>query len=210
MASHYSNSRVIATRNLQGFFQDSVLAALGRHQVHASEETVVYLVHLLTRFTRAECFFEWSHQGPSLSPLASLYGEALQSQTAEQRRIALQRLGDVALFVTGLFADSLRRKLVDVGYYIAMGETAYATLGQSQEDSTRGRVHSEIFNELSAQFGAFVDVLADLGDNSGPDNNEDVIKLYEAWLHNGSRRAERKLRDMGITVSAGSVSTARH
>jgi len=38
----------------------------------------------------------------------------------------MQRLGDTALFIAGVFADSLNRKLVDVDYYVAMGGTAYA------------------------------------------------------------------------------------
>jgi hypothetical protein len=210
MTSHQSGSRVITTTDVRAFFQQSVVDAIDRHQVSAREETVVYLVNLLARFTRSERFYEWTPQGLELSPLALLYGDAVHTRLPEQRRVILQRLGDVALFVAGLFADSLKRSLVDVDYYIAMGETAYGTLGEDPPNGGRGQASAGIFNELSCRFGDFVDVVADVADNSERGNNEDVLRLYELWMRTGSRRAARKLREVGIEVTMGSASNTSH
>lgn len=210
MTSHQTGSRVIATPDVRAFFQQSVVNAIDTQQVAAREETVVYLVNLLVRFTRSEHFYEWTPRGPDLSPLALLYGEALQTRPPEQRRVILQRLGDVALFIAGLFADSLKRSLVDVDYYISMGETAYGALGEDPPDSARGRASADTFNELSSRFGAFVDVLADVADNSEHGSNEDVLRLYELWMRTGSTRAARKLRELGIHVTKASANTTAH
>ena len=45
---------------------------------------------------------------------------ALDGGGAEQRA-SLKQIGDVSLFISGFFSDSLRRKLVDVDYYVSIG-----------------------------------------------------------------------------------------
>jgi hypothetical protein len=49
--------------------------------------------------------------------------KALQSAGVVQRD-GLRRVGDASLFISGFFADSLNRSLVDVDYYIDLGERA--------------------------------------------------------------------------------------
>lgn len=68
------------------------------------------------------------------------------------RREYLQTAGDVSLFVSGIFPDSLetRRNLFTLGDYIDMGRTAYAN------------IQSGVFDELSAKFPQVVDVLNDV------------------------------------------------
>lgn len=68
------------------------------------------------------------------------------------RREYLQVAGDVSLFVSGIFPDSLenRRNLFTLGDYIDMGRTAYAN------------IQSGVFDELSAKFPQVVEVLNDV------------------------------------------------
>ena len=53
-----------------------------------------------------------------------------QSQDADpgERVKTLKEVGDISLYVTGFFAESLSRKLVDADYYIGLGRGAYAEL----------------------------------------------------------------------------------
>lgn len=210
MTSENSASRLLATTNVREFFQHSVLDSLQRQKVEVSEDTVVYIVDLLTRFTRSDRFYETCASGITLTPLAVTLGEAMQAQSPERRRLCLQRLGDVALFVSGLFADSLTRHAVDVDYYIAMGETAYGTLVDALEDSVRGRVFSGIYLELSSRFGRIVDVLADITDTGELSGSAEVLRAYEVYLRTGSDRAARRLRRAGIEVSRNLGSCAQH
>lgn len=204
------SSRLLATRDVREYFQHRVAESVERQQVPVSDDTVVYVVDLLTRFTRTDRFYEWSPEGMQLTPLALTLGEALRARSAEERRIALQRLGDVALFVAGVFTDSLERKAVDVDYYIAMGENAYSILGDSLESSVRGRVFSVIFGELADCFPRVVDVLAEIRDQSALNSDADILRAYEVYLRTGSRRVARKLRDVGIQVSDDDFSATRH
>ena len=54
-----------------------------------------------------------------------MYSDALEEESGEARNQILRRLGDVALFISGVFSRSLKRRVVDVDYYIAMGGGAY-------------------------------------------------------------------------------------
>ena len=141
------------------YFQASIGAAMARQSVSADDGTVHYLVTLLTHFIHAGNLFDETDDGIELRPLAFLYADAAHSRSAADRRAALRRLGDVALFISGFFADSLDRKAVDIDYYIAMGGGAYGHLAECLEGTQRGRELSTVYRELAHKFIAFVDVL---------------------------------------------------
>jgi hypothetical protein len=105
-------------------------------------------------------------------------------------------MGDTALFAAGFFADSLSRKLVDLGYYRTMGGRAYARL--SQEEDLAG-IGNDVFSELAKRFIEFADLLSEVSEASRLTNNQSVLRLYERWLQTGSRRAAALLAQSGIT-----------
>ena len=109
------------------------------------------------------------------------------------------RLGDVALFLSGVFAGRLSRRLSDLDYCIAMGGRAYGYLSDGDEQSTRARAQGGVFRELSAQFPEFVDVVAEAGERAPGADDRDVLQIYEAWCKTGSRRLELRLRSLGVT-----------
>jgi len=98
------------------FFHGLVEEALEHQRVRPLEETTFYLVTLLAGFVNPE------RPGAGLTddPLAVRLASALQSG-GTARREGLRRVGDLSLFVSGFFPDSLTRTLVDVDYYIAVG-----------------------------------------------------------------------------------------
>ncbi len=159
---------------------------------------MVYIVNLLTFFVRAERLFERTPDGITLKPLALIYGEALEARSPEDRDQALQRLGDVSLFISGLFAHSLSRSLVDVDYYISMGGNAYGFLADSGRVTRNNRALKDVFVELAVGFARFVDILAEVGDQTNLNNSSDIMRLYEIWLSTGSDYAAEKLQGLGI------------
>jgi hypothetical protein len=192
------SERLITGTDIRAYFRDAIHDALGRQSLSAQDETVIYLSNLLTGFLRAERLYDRTPEGVMIRPLAHLYGEAVNAPSAEERDRALRRLGDVSLFIAGLFADSLSRSLVDVDYYIAMGGNAYGHLADSTRTSRALRALKDVFSELAAQFAAFVDVLAEVGENANLRRSADVLRLYEIWLATGSPRAAGRLRSLGI------------
>lgn len=205
-----SASQVITNPSLQSFFHQSVQGAIRNQQLDASDESQRYLANLLTLFSRSEDLFEQTEEGVDLKPLALMYADAVANTTTAGRLRILQKLGDTALFITGVFADSLNRKLVDVDYYIAMGGSAYSSVSETMGNRFRDRAAQRLFDELTDKFVAFVDVLGEVCEQANFNNNRDVMRLYEVWLRTGSKRAQAQLQRLGITPVMGSRPNFRH
>ena len=178
------------------YFKDLVESSLARQHIQAADLTEYYLVNLLCQYIRLDGA---SGLGDDGEPLAVRLARALQSGGSEQRA-RLRSLGDFSLFMSGFFSDSFRRKLIDIDYYVSMGEYAYASLGRRDEDA-----FSEVFAELANKFVGFSDVLADISERTALASHSDVLRLYEKWLRTGSERDGQRLIERGIlpNVSIG-------
>jgi hypothetical protein len=176
------------------FFREQLERAMEHQKVSTSAFTEHYLVNLLSACVHGD--LPPSEPGYDETPLAILYVRAVQASRAERTRL-LRTMGDTALFVSGFFADSLSRRLVDLGYYKTMGGHAYARL--SREDARLGGgVGATVFSELSGRFSEFADVLAEVSEQSRLATNTSVLRLYERWVQTGSRRAAALLAERGI------------
>ena len=189
---------LIVDTNIQAYFRDVVTEAVSHQKLNASDETVYYLVNLLTTFTRSDQLYEQTPDGIMIRPLATMYADAVQAPSLEDRNQALKRLGDVALFIAGVFADSLNRKVVDVDYYIAMGGNAYGCLSDSVRGAFRWRGFSGVFSELADRFTDFVDVLDEVCEHAPMRSADDTVRLYELWQRTGSERVARRLQRLGV------------
>jgi hypothetical protein len=176
------------------FFREQLERAMEHQKVSTSTFTEHYLVNLLSACVHGD--LPRSEPGHDETPLAILYIRAVQASRAERTRL-LRTMGDTALFVSGFFSDSLSHKLVDLGYYKAMGGHAYARL--SREDAALGGgLGATVFSELSGRFSEFADVLAEVSETSRLSTNASVLRLYERWVQTGSRRAAAMLAERGI------------
>jgi hypothetical protein len=196
------SQHLVQAKNLDHFFSRELADALHNQRVKTRQETLRYIVQILCRFTRSEQFHDSTDGTTDLKPLAMIYADAVYSSTPRQRHKALRRLGDVALFIAGLFSQSLNRKTVGLDYYVAMGENAYAHL------SACGISDGEVFRELSEKFEAVTNALAELSINANFNRNSDLLHNYDLWLRTGNVRAARRLINAGITPT-GNV-TSRH
>ena len=174
------------------YFKALIEGALSRQHLRTSELTSYYLVDLLCRFVRPDRRIPFNDD--SGEPLALRLARALESGGMEQRA-RLRNVGDFTLFTSGYFSDSLRRGVVDVDYYVSLGEYAYASLGRRDRDEG---AFGEVFAELARKFVAFTDVLSDVSERTGTGGSADVLRLYEKWLRTGSPRDGQRLADRGI------------
>ena len=188
--------RVRAVSNLTEYFRESVAESMDRQNLDADDQTACYVVNLLTLFSRSEEFFDQSENGLELRPVALVLADAVD-RDPDEKNFALQRVGDVSLFVAGFLGEGLSEKLVGVDYYVNMGGAAYSTLAHNIRGSVRGRAVGDVFTELAEKFTAFVDVLADIRD-AARTSHTDVLRLYDTWQRTGSKRAARILRSLGI------------
>jgi len=203
-------SDLLTVNDLREWFRGTVHEAMLRNQVAAAPMTENYVSDLLMQYSRADNLYEATEEGRGLKPLAFMYRDAMESESDQLRRHNLQRLGDIALFVAGYFAESLSRKAVDVDYYAGMGGAAYSTLADTAPRNFDQLEVNEVFRELAEKFTAFMDVLAEVGEMAHGSPERNVLRLYETWLHTGSPRARRKLEAMGIIPDEHSSSRRSH
>jgi hypothetical protein len=170
------------------YFRDLVLAAMEHQHLVAGELTSFYLVTLLTGFVHIDA--DRARAGDE--PLGIRLAKALQAAGVAQRD-GLREVGDQSLFISGFFADSLNRSLVDIDYYIQLGERAYGSLARRGDDA-----FVDVFDELAEKFTAFVDVLGEVSEQTAVTSNADLLRLYEKWLRTDSRRRANLLAARGI------------
>jgi hypothetical protein len=180
------------------YFKELVEHALTRQGLATQELTAFYVVQLLASFAERPAATD-HHEG---APLAFQLAQALEAG-GMQRRASLKQIGDLSLFTSGFFSDSLRTKLVDVDYYVSIGGCAYSALSRVETDT-----FSPVFAELGEKFVGFVDVLSEVSERTSCSSNTDLLRLYEKWLKTGSPRSGQLLVERGVVPNA-SIRTMR-
>jgi hypothetical protein len=173
------------------FFRELVDGALAHQHVAATELTAYYIVQLLTGFLARRATDPAEDE-----PLAVRLAQALE-RGGLQQRAGLRQVGDISLFLSGFFADSLQRKLVDIDYYVSIGGYAYNALSRVEADTL-----SPVFAELAEKFVGFVDVLNEVSERTSCASNTDLLRLYERWLKTGSPRSGQLLVERGVVPNA--------
>lgn len=169
------------------FFMEVVDDALKERKVKTVPLAHSYLVKLLEHYVVAENLFD------DQATLAEIFLKAANSEHNQKIEL-LKKLGDRSLYISGFFADSLQRKVVDIDYYRDMGASAYSTLaGSVREDSL-----SEVFNEFANKFLAFVEVLNHISAKAQVQSENNILRLYETYAKTGSEAAREKLMEKGF------------
>jgi hypothetical protein len=171
------------------YFHEVVTDALSVVELDASEPASWYLVGLLGEMTRARLTDE--PLGPKLAQPGVDAGERVRT---------LKQVGDTSLYVAGFFAESLSRSLVDVDYYVGLGQSAYAQLARSLGTQ---KTLTEVYEELADKFPRFVDVLAEVRKRTSMAElagTPDIGRLYEIWVRTREEWIEKKLRALGVLV----------
>jgi hypothetical protein len=180
------------------YFRELVEGALAHQGIAAGELTAFYVVQMLAGFLQRRADDE------DRQPMALRLAQALESSGLEQR-LSLKQIGDASLFISGFFSDSLRRKLVDVDYYVHIGGVAYNALSRQESET-----FSPVFAELAEKFVRFVDVLSEVSERSACSSNADVLRLYERWLRSGSPHSGQLLLERGVIPNASIKSLRVH
>lgn len=133
---------VIVLGSLEEAFTDLVRPRINDSISYTAE---VYVIETVSNFVTA------SHADPKSIHLNDLLQKGLDSD-GWIRKEYLRVAGDLALFISGIFPDSLesRRTAYSLGYYIDVGRTAY------------DNIRTELFEELADKFPQVVDILNDV------------------------------------------------
>jgi len=181
-------TRSLVQRTLTEFFRELLQNAMRSQAVQSSEETEFYLVKLLETFAHTER--QWWDQ-----PLALEYLESFHSP-AVHRYGKLKRVGDTALFMSGLFMESLHRKLVSTEYYMQLGRIAYSHLSTLSHDVRPLR--GDLFAELAERFPDFVRVLSEISFADLFRGDTHMLRVYTRWMYTRSEQDARWLLRHGV------------
>jgi len=198
-----SHDQVVPVANLLDYFRTSIDTVIAEQGVDVQPDTTYYVVNLLTLFARSEELYDDDGENFGLKPLALMMADAADAPNAEQRNHSLQRIGDVALFISGFFADSLASHSVDIDYYIHMGGSAYGSLSDGVRNSFRRRAFADTYRELAAKFQVLVDVLNEMRARERRETRVDLLRTYSVWRKTGSQSARNLLRQHGVIPMAG-------
>jgi len=184
---------ILSKESIRDFFRELLTRAIENQRASVQPFTELYLVNLLHEFLAAEALYVQADDGSwQQKPLAFLLRDALAEEGPAKVQM-LRRLGDVSLFVSGFFPDSLARRssLVDVDYYIAMGGRAYDAVA-------RHAFERSLWNELSEKFRLLVDLLNEVSERTLASSNAGLVRLYERWMKTGSGRLATLLAQQGV------------
>ena len=198
MAQTVDNVKLITTSNINEYFAGAVKEAIAHQNLTPKEESVVYIINLLSYFALSENVFDNDTDGLSIKPLALIYKDAVESVSSEERNKHLRKLGDIALFTSGFFAPCLERSAVGIDYFISMGGTAYSSLAECYSRLPPDTGISDVFLNLSERFSDYVDILTEVSECNELLDDHDILSLYESWLNTGSNYAKKRLQEKGI------------
>lgn len=183
----------------QEYFYELLTEILRKRKFKLTPETEYYLVNLLNRFITTDALYARDQEGHfKEEPLALMVKEAIETPQAESQKLMFRQVGDVSLYVAGFFQDSISRKLVDIDYYIGMGGNAYEQVARRADEEKM----KQLFSELAHRFAAFVDVLAEISDQTTLKSESNLVQLYDRWNRTKSERAAKALQEAGILPGA--------
>lgn len=193
MSRHVTSHELIA--DSRGFFEEVVSEALDRKKIKIQPVVSNYLVDLLKRYLITENLFD-SEDGSGRKRRSTLAEMFLKSShlSPAQRVETLKRLGDTSLYISGFFAPSLQRKVVDVSYYVDMGMSAYGTLAEMVREDTFAAVYSE----MERKFTEFVDAFSFISLQTMSRQPADLMTLFSLYLETGSEWAHQEILKQGV------------
>lgn len=177
----------------RALFAELLAGALQKVQLHPSPMATAYLVELLD-----ERVLE-SRSGPEGEEALA---DALLAARCNQGLDRIQRmrvLGDHTLFVSGFLADSLLGGPVDASYYRQIGCSAYDDVVSGLRGRGESGCWTRLYRELVADFGGFVEVLAEIGDRTRPGRPRNLLGVCERYLRTGSERDRELLLCAGYS-----------
>ncbi|HPW45201.1 MAG TPA: hypothetical protein PKU96_02385 [bacterium] len=188
---------IIHGDKLAQVLHEDVRHAFEKMHVHTDDIVEFYIVNLLQEFHNAEGLVMFKGDDAVEKPLSIMLLEALTGGSA-MRVKCLRQVGDKALVVSGFFGDNIHSGLMDISYYIGIGESAYGALAKIHKDCG---AFSDLYLELAKKFEQFVDVISSIAPWNNARSDVDLMRIYERWIITGDDTLGELLELKGIPTS---------
>jgi hypothetical protein len=157
----------------------------------------LYLSELLTNFVHVDSLFEKSEDGKVVSKMLSEQFFESQNLDTATKIQKLKKLAETTLYVSGFFAASLNRKLINQSYYIQVGAMVYANLSNVVEPKPKSNLYSHVANH----FLNYADLLTEVSQKANIQKSNDVLEMFDRYMDSGSAWAEKLLIQNGIAIT---------
>lgn len=152
------------------------------------EDVESYLVFLLMRFT------DKPEMAASVLAMEFLRGV---DAVGSRRHDILRNVGDKCLLFSGLFPGRAEKRRVSLGYFIDLGQSAYAILSESPASAV-----SDLYSGLCDNYITMMDVLHTIRVMTGAEQDLQLLQAAELWRDTGSLHALHVMRQVcdGVPV----------
>lgn len=157
----------------------------------------IYLSELLTSFVHVDSLFQKSDDGKIESKMLSEQFFESQNLDASAKIQKLKKLAETTLYVSGFFASSLNKKIVNQSYYIQIGAMVYANLSSAVEPKPK----STLYMHLANHFLKYADLLTVISHKTNIQKSNDVLEMFGRYMDSGSEWAEKLLIQNGVPIA---------
>jgi len=191
-----SHDLALDHRTLESYFFEEIEHAQERRGQTLPHEIEAYLVQLLATYARR------THAAGRRSRALALEYLRAKSETGQARAHALRRIGDRALYISGVVPRSLHRSPVNVRYVKGIGEAAYREVGVGGALEVLRQI-ADRFDEIAETIGDVVELGASRrGTSSSVDAGaRELWMLVERWRVSRDPRDADKLLEAGVLIS---------
>jgi hypothetical protein len=188
------------------YFREALGEAMRTSGIDVTEYAQVYIVHLLSEFTRTDHVYGEAEAGESTA-LALMLSNA-ENASPEAAAKIYKHMGDSSLYHSGFFTESVQREMVNVDYYVAMGGRAYQSLSRLVRDTKA--TAAVLYDELSARFEDLVALLGNMslhGEKTAPErlSDERILQLIERFRRTGKKEVRETLAAHGVVLAPGGL-----
>ncbi|HEY1100078.1 MAG TPA: hypothetical protein VGF99_14170 [Myxococcota bacterium] len=192
--------------SMREYFRETLQDALRERGLSLSEVGQVYVVNLLTEFSRSEHAFSGTDRGDR-PVLVELMARAQESAPHEAVRL-YKHMGDSSLYLSGFFPSAIERGATSVDYWVSMGGSAYDAVARLVRPTAA--TSSALFAELAERFGELVDLLCAMslhGDKTRKLDDNAVLGLVDRYRHATHPGEQREVLDtlkrQGVVLRPG-------
>ncbi len=180
------------------YFEELTLEAAQKCSASTDSQALSYIASLLNKVVKSSL--------NDLQPLfVKQFVEVLSKPAGEQLRIC-KTTGDLSLIISGVFSDSINKKLLDLEYYVSIGKTSY----ENASRLSHSEYSSHVFGELSVGFNHYLEVLHRVSLAMGLLDTTNVLNIYETWLQTQSPHLRKLLATHGITFQKKGSNKTKH
>ncbi|KAA0258785.1 hypothetical protein FHQ18_02225 [Deferribacter autotrophicus] len=182
-------------QNLDELFYDLIESAEIEIKKSLSEYSKLYILNLLKKLAKTNDLF--TNEFVKEMAIAEIFMEAFHRNLFEKINM-LKLAGDLSLILSGLYPESLNKKLVDIDYYIKMGRSSYKELANIYANYSSKLDIMNLYVQLKREFLNLVEILTEIADELNFINRNNLSNIQLRWHKSGISKYKKILDENKI------------